>query len=138
MIRLVEFLLLLFNGLARAQGPELRIYRSRQDGIGHWRAPADGFPIIIALGISSQLALTAFMIWFSQGAVHPPAMDAREPEIVFRNLLLEHPAQIMPWRSTSVALPAAPRNSSSSLLQDYEMESFLLRRRESARGFAQP
>ncbi|MCJ1269222.1 hypothetical protein MMC22_009111 [Lobaria immixta] len=59
------------------------------------------FPIIVALGIGTQLALTTFMIWYSQGSMHPPAMEATEPGNVFRELLVEHPAQINPRRSTT-------------------------------------
>lgn len=59
------------------------------------------FPIIVALGIGTQLVLTALMIWYSQGSMHPPAMEATEPRNVFRELLVEHPAQINPRRSTT-------------------------------------
>lgn len=125
-------------------------------------------PIVIALGIGAQLALTTFMVWYSQGTLRPPAMDPTEPEIMFRTLLIEHPVQNPPRRSTTtlnresstmeeggnhalrqqhhedeelddespLVLPAASLNSSGSLLQDYEMDDFLLRRRESARTVA--
>ena len=59
------------------------------------------FPIIVALGIGAQLALTTFMIWYSQGTMHPPAMNAAEPGSVFRKLLADHPARNTLRRSTT-------------------------------------
>lgn len=58
-------------------------------------------PIIVALGIGAQLTLTTFMIWYSQGSMWPPAMEATEPGNVFRDLLIDHPALINPRRSTT-------------------------------------
>lgn len=119
------------------------------------------FPIVVGIGIFAQLALTILMIWYSQGTLYPPAMDATEPGSVFQNLLTEHPAQRIPRRSTtnlnrtsstmeegasnmlidrdlahddegSVVVPSASGNSTSSLLQkNYEMDDF--RRRDSGR-----
>lgn len=94
------------------------------------------FPIVVALGISAQLALTIFMIWYGQGTLHPPAMDATEPAIVFKNLLIKHSApmtSMIPRRSTTNLEEGANDSQqqlipSSSASQDYE-----LRRRESGR-----
>lgn len=112
------------------------------------------FPVVVGIGIFIQLVLTILMIRYSQGTLYPPAMDATEPGIVFRNLLVEHPAQRIPRRSTAnlnrtsstmeegassmlidrdlarddegpVVVPAASVNSTSSLLQEnYEMDDF--------------
>ena len=118
------------------------------------------FPIVVGFGIFAQFVLTILMILYSQGTLFPPAMDANEPGDVFRNLLIEHPAQRIPRRSTTdfnrasstmeeganmlidrdlaqdgegpLVISAASGNSTSSLLQNtYEMKT--LRQRNSGR-----
>lgn len=119
------------------------------------------FPIVVGGGIFAQFALTIYMIRYSQGTFSPPAMDATEPGSMFRNLLVEYPAQRIPRRSTTdfnrasstieegasdmlidrdlpqdgegpLVVSAASGDSTSSLLQNnYEMENFS--RQESGR-----
>lgn len=69
------------------------------------------FPIVVAAGIGAQLVLTIVMIRYSQSSMHPPAMDATEPEIMFRTLLKQHPAQAQ--RTSTAKL-----NRESSIMEE--------------------
>jgi uncharacterized protein (DUF2267 family) len=45
------------------------------------------FPIAMALGTAAQLALVFAMIWYAQGELIPPAIENRDTEAYFSELL---------------------------------------------------
>lgn len=66
-------------------------------------------PVLVGVGVCSQLFVALGMIWYSQGSIRPPKMQEEEPERVYEGLLYQSlPQQQQQMEGYPVAVDNIP------------------------------